>query len=81
MLWLDWKRRKKIAMRSITGSDATVDDGDLMNHYRMLVSHLEFLFIKSCKQIDPSILDSNEFIGSVLKKGNIAFFSNVKVIV
>ena len=30
-------------MRSITGSDATVDDGDLMNHYRMLVSHFEFL--------------------------------------
>ena len=68
-------------MRSITGSDATVDDGDLMNHYRMLVSNLEFLFIKSCKQIDPSILDSKEFIGSVLKKGNIALFNNVKVIV
>ena len=45
------------AVRSITGSVATVDDGDLMNDYRMLVSHLETLFIKSCKKFDPSIVD------------------------
>ena len=41
------------AVRNITGSVATVDDGDLMNHYRMLVADLETLFIKSYKKFDP----------------------------
>ena len=41
------------AVRNITGSVATVDDGDLMNHYRMLVANLETLFIKSYKKFDP----------------------------
>ena len=36
------------AERNITGSVATVDDGDLMNHYRVFVANLETLFIKSC---------------------------------
>ena len=40
------------AVRNITGSVVTVDDGDLMNHYRMFVANLENLFIKSCKKID-----------------------------
>ena len=43
------------AVRSITGKLATVDDGDLINHYRMFVAHLETLFIKSCEKCDPSI--------------------------
>ena len=55
-------------MRNITGSVATVNDSDLMNHYRMFVANLETLFIKSYKKIDPSILDSNEVIQSILKK-------------
>ena len=55
-------------MRNITGSAATVNDSDLMNHYRMFVANLETLFIKSYKKIDPSILDSNEVIQSILKK-------------
>ena len=29
------------AVRNITGSVVTVDDGDLMNHYRMFVANLE----------------------------------------
>ena len=33
------------AVRNITGSVVTVDDGDLMNHYRMFVANLENLFI------------------------------------
>ena len=37
------------AVRNITGSVATVDDGD----YRMLVADLETLFIKSYKKFDP----------------------------
>ena len=37
------------AVRNITGSVATVDDGDLMIHYRVFVANLETLFIKSCK--------------------------------
>ena len=32
---------------NITGNVANVDDGDLMNHYRMFVANLETLFIKS----------------------------------
>ena len=35
------------AKRSITGSVATVDDGDLINHYGMILAHLETLFLKS----------------------------------
>ena len=53
------------AVRSITGSVATVDDGD---HYGMFVAHLETLFIKFCKKLYPSILDSKEIIQSILKK-------------
>ena len=67
-------------MRNITGSVATVDDGDLMNHYRMFLANLETLFIKSGKKIDPSILDSQEIIQSILKKENSALFRNVKVL-
>ena len=62
------------AVRSTTGSVATADDGDLMNHYRMFAADLETLFIKSCKKFDSSILDSKEIIQSILKKLNIAFF-------
>ena len=62
------------AVRSTTGSVATADDGDLMNHYRMFAADLETLFIKSCKKFDSSILDSKEIIQSILKKQNIAFF-------
>ena len=69
------------AVRNITGSVATVDDGDLMNHYRMFVANLENLFIKSCKKIDRLILDSKEIIQSILKKENIALFRNAKVII
>ena len=69
------------AVRNITGSVATVDDGDLMIHYRVFVANLETLFIKSCKKFDPSILDSKEIIQSILKKENIALFRNVKVII
>ena len=69
------------AVRNITGSVATVDDGDLMNHYRVFVASLETLFIKSCKEFDPSILDSKEIIESILKKENIGLFRNVKVII
>ena len=34
------------AVRSISGSVATVDDGYLINYYVMFVAHLETLFIK-----------------------------------
>ena len=50
------------AVRNITESVATVDDGDLMNHYRMFEANLETLFIKSYKIFDTSILDSKEII-------------------
>ena len=66
-------------VRNITGSVATVDDGDLMNHYRMFVANLETLFIKSYKKIDRLILDSEEIIQSILKKENIALFRNLRV--
>ena len=69
------------AVRNITGSVATVDDGDLMIHYRVFVANLETLFIKSCKKFDPSILDSKEIIQSILKKENIALHRNFKVII
>ena len=69
------------AVRNITGSVVTVDDGDFMIHYRVFVANLEILFIKSCKKFDPSILDSKEIIQSILKKENIALFRNVKVII
>ena len=64
-------------MRNITGSVAAVNDSDLMNHYRMFVANLETLFIKSYKKIDPSILDSNEVIQSILKKEIIALCRKV----
>ena len=69
------------AVRNTTGSVATADDGDLMNHYQMFVANLETLFIKSCKKFDSSILDSKEIIQSILKKENITLLSNVKVII
>ena len=65
------------AVRNITGSVATVDDGDLMNHYRMFVANLEIVFIKSYKKYDPSILDSKEIIQSILKKEIIALCTKV----
>ena len=68
------------AVRNITGSVATVDDGDLMIHYRLFVANLETLFIKSCKKFDPSILDIKEIIQSILKKESITLFRNVKVL-
>ena len=69
------------AARRITGSVATVNDGDSMNHYRMFVARLETIFIKSCKKFNPSILGRKEIIQSILKKENIAVFRNVKVII
>ena len=69
------------AVRNITGSVATVDDGDLMNHCRVFVANLETQFMKSCKKIDHSILDTKEIIQTILKKENIALFRNVKVII
>ena len=65
------------AKRSITGSVATVDDGDLINHYGMILAHLATLFLKSWKKLYPSILDSKEIIQSILKKE----ISNVKIII
>ena len=56
------------AVRNITGSVATVGDGDFVNHYRMFVTNLETLFIESYKRFDPSILDSKEIVQSILKK-------------
>ena len=58
----------------------TVDDIDLMNHYRMFVANLDTLFIKSCKKFDLSILGSKKIIQSILNNENIALFRNVKVI-
>ena len=55
------------AVRSISGSVATVDDGDLINHFGMFGAHLETIFIKSYKKLYPSKLDSNEIIQSILK--------------
>ena len=68
-------------VRNITGSVETVDDGNLMSHYRMCVATLETLFIKPCKKFDPSILHSTEIIQSILKKENIALFGNVAIII
>ena len=39
------------AMRNMTGSVVTSDDGDLLIHYRVFVANLETLFIKFCKKI------------------------------
>ena len=69
------------AVRNISGSIAIVDDEDLINYYGMFVAHLETLFIKSCKKLYPSILNSKEIIQSILKKENIALFGNVQVII
>ena len=69
------------AVRNTTGSVATANDGNLINHYRMFVANLETLFIKSCKKFDSSILDSKEIIQSILKKENIAIHRNFKVII
>ena len=55
MIWSLCWRKYINAVRNTTGSVATADDGDLMNHYRMFVANLEILFIKSCKKIDSSI--------------------------
>ena len=59
----------------------TVDDGNLMHHYRICVANLDTLFVKSCKKFDPSLLDSKEIIQSILKKENIVLFRSVKVII
>ena len=74
-------RKEPNAMRSITGSAATIVDDNLMNHYRIFVAHLETIFIKFNKTNDPSILDSKEIIQVILKKENITLFNNVKVII
>ena len=50
MVGLDEAKTFLNVVRNITGSVATVGDGDLMNHYRMFVANLETLFIKSCKK-------------------------------
>ena len=76
MVGLEETKKILNAVGNITGSAGTVNDGDLINHYRMFVAHLETLFIKSCKTFDPSILDSKEIIQSNLRKENIALFSN-----
>ena len=68
-------------VRSITGSVATIIDGDLMNHYRMFVAHLETIFVKSIQKFDPLILNSKEIIQSILKKENITLLSNFKFII
>ena len=52
-----------------------------MNHYRMFLANLENLFMKCCKKIDPSILNSKEIIKSILNKGNIALFRNAQAII
>ena len=56
------------AVRNTTGSVATANDGDSMNHYRIFVANLETLLIKSCKKFNSSILSSKEIIQSILKK-------------
>ena len=63
-------------MRSISGNVATVEDGNLINHYGMFVAHLETLFIKSCKKLYPSILDSFNS-----KERKYRLISNLKVII
>ena len=60
MVWLEEAKLFLNVVRSITESDATVNDGDLMNHYPVSVAHLETLFIKSCKKFDHSIVSSKE---------------------
>ena len=66
------------AVRSISGSVSSVDDEDLIIIESL--SHLETLFVKSCKKFDTSKLDGKEIIPSLLKKENIALFINVRVI-
>ena len=78
MVRLDETKKFLNVVRNITGSVATVDEGDLMNHYRMFVANLETLFVKSCKKIDRLILD---IFQSILKKENIALFRNAKVFI
>ena len=51
--------------RSITGSAATVNDRNLINHYGIFVAHLETLFFESSKNLYPSILDRKEIIQSI----------------
>ena len=65
------------AVRNITRSVATVDDGYLMNHYGVFVANLETLLIKSYKKFNPSILESKEMIQSILKKEIIALCRKV----
>ena len=66
------------AVRSISGSVSSVDDEDLIIVESL--SHLETLFIKSCKKFDTSKLDGKEIIPSILKKENITLLINVRVI-
>ena len=67
--------------RSITGRVATVENWDLISHYRMFVAHLETPFIKSFKKLYSLILDSKAIIQSILKKKNIVLFSNINITV
>ena len=52
--------------RSITGSVATVDDWDLISHYRKFVAHLGTLFIQSILKKENIVLFSNVNIMSIL---------------
>ena len=68
------------AVKSISGSVVTVDNGDLINHYGMFGASLETL-LNPAKNFYPSILDSKGIIQSILKNETIALFINVKVII
>ena len=46
----------------------TVDDGNLMHHYRICVANLETLFVKSCKKFDLSLLDSKELFNQLFNQ-------------
>ena len=48
--------------RSITGSVATVDDWDLISHYRKFVAHLGTLFIQSILKKENIVLFSNNIM-------------------
>lgn len=44
MIGLEQVKKILNAVRKITGSVATVNYGDLINHYRIFVAHLETLY-------------------------------------
>ena len=75
--WLDWKGSKHFQMQWETSLEVL----RLLTTaiWWIIIECLETIFIKSCKEFDPSILDSKEIIESILKKENISLFRNVKV--